>query len=191
MDGDGSWQARGSDPKRALIALADRQAGRAAPDAAVAPRAHAKRTLKSSRLVVFLAALAVGATLLAGAVGYGLARQSDERLLAEQRASLRSAVAEFRALFGQTDEIDPRFVRMVEQSAALKDLKFETDPSRDGREVQPVLDARGRIAGFFTWEKTRPMALAMGQLLPFIVGVALVLVVFATVSLWQLGRARR
>ena len=43
----------------------------------------------------------------------------------EVRARLRNAVAEFRTLFGHGGEIDPRFVRMVEQSARLKDLKFD------------------------------------------------------------------
>ena len=78
----------------------------------------------ASRLIVVLAVLAMGATLLIGGIGYGLARQSDERLGSEQRASLRNAIAEFRALFGQSAEIDPRFVHMVEQSVGLKSLKF-------------------------------------------------------------------
>lgn len=191
MDGEGIWQARGSDPKRVLLALASPEAGRATSDGAAVPRAHAKRMLKASRLIVFLAALALGATVLAGAVGYQLANQSDARLLASQRASLRAAIAEYRAFFGQPDLIDPRFVRMVEQSVGLKGLKFESDPPPSGREVQPVLDGRGRIAGFFSWEKTGPMTMAMGQLMPIVVAIALVLVIFATVSLWQLRRARR
>jgi hypothetical protein len=44
---------------------------------AQAPRARAKRMLSASRLIVVLAVLAMGATLLAGVIGYGLARQSD------------------------------------------------------------------------------------------------------------------
>ncbi len=191
MDGEAISKARGSDPKRALLALADRQAAGAAADAAAVPRARAKRMLSASRLVVFLGALAIGATLLAAWMGYQLARESDARFLADQRAALRSAVAEFRALFEQPNEIDPRFVRMVEQSAGLKGLRFQTEPPANAREVQPVLDARGRIAGFFTWEETRPMASAMRRLLPFMIGIALALIVFAAVALRQLKRARR
>jgi len=141
----------------------------------------------ASRLIVVLA---MGATLLIGGIGYGLARQSDERLGSEQRASLRNAIAEFRALFGQSAEIDPRFVRMVEQSVGLKSLKFETEPNLSAREMQPVIDANGRIAGFFTWEKSYPMAVAMNRLMPFAVGIAVALVGFAGFSLWQLRRAR-
>ena len=144
----------------------------------------------ASRLIVVLAVLAMGATLLIGGIGYGLARQSDERLGSEQRASLRNAIAEFRALFGQSAEIDPRFVHMVEQSVGLKDLKFETEPDLSEREMQPVIDANGRIAGFFTWEKSYPTAVAMNRLMPFAVGIAVVLVGFAGFSLWQLRRAR-
>jgi diguanylate cyclase (GGDEF)-like protein len=144
----------------------------------------------ASRLIVVLAVLAMAATLLIGGIGYGLARQSDERLGSEQRASLRNAIAEFRALFGQSAEIDPRFVHMVEQSVGLKDLKFETEPDLSEREMQPVIDANGRIAGFFTWEKSYPMAVAMNRLMPLAVGIAVVLVGFAGFSLWQLRRAR-
>ena len=158
---------------------------------AQAPRARAKRMLSASRLIVVLAVLAMGATLLAGVIGYGLARQSDERLWSEQRASLRNATGEFRNLFGKSDAIDPRFIRMVEQSVGLKDLKFEIDPAASDREMQPVIDAQGRIAGFLTWQKTHPMMQAMQRLMPLIAAVAIGLVGFAGISLAQLRRAGR
>jgi diguanylate cyclase (GGDEF)-like protein len=157
----------------------------------LAPRARTKRMLSASQLIVVLAVLAMGATMLAGAVGYGLARQSDERLWAEQRASLRNATSEFRNLFGKADAVDPRFVRMLEQSVGLKDLKFENDPGVSERELQPVMDAQGRIAGFLTWEKAHPMLQAMERLMPLIVVIAVVLLGFAGFSLRQLARARQ
>jgi len=154
-------------------------------------RARTRRMFAASRLILVLAGLALAATLLSAGIGYGLARQSDERLWSEQRASLRNAIGEFRALFGQRDEIDPRFVRMVEQTVGLKDLKFETNPPDNEREMQPVLDPNGRIAGFFTWERTNPMVLTVGRMMPLIAGVATVLMAFAGFSLWQLRRARQ
>ena len=160
-------------------------------DAAGVSRARARRAFSASRIIVLLALLATGATLISAGVGYGLAQQSDERLWSEQRGALRNAIAEFRNLFGQTREVDPRFVRMVEQSARLQGLKFEIEPSAGEREMQPVLDAQGRIAGFFTWEKTRPMSMAMDRLMPFVVGLAIVLIGFAGFSLTQLRRAGR
>ncbi len=164
---------------------------RKARDGAGISRAYAQRKFSASRLVVLLALLAMGATMISAGVGYGLAQQSDERLWSEQRSALRNAISEFRSLFGQANSVDPRFVRMVEQSARLEGLKFETEPAPSAREMQPVLDSNGRIAGFFTWEKTRPMQTAMDRLMPFVVGAAISLVGFAGFSLWQLRRACR
>ncbi len=79
---------------------------------------------------------------------------------------------------------------MVEQSARLRRLKFETDPSPNARELQPVLDAQGRIAGFFTWDKTYPMTRAVNRLMPLIGSVAVALIGFAGFALRQLERTR-
>ncbi len=179
--------ARGESPGRSLLAWAP---GSAAGDAGVS-RAQARRMFSASALIVLLAVVAMAVTLLCAGVGYGLARESDERLWSEQRASLRNAVAEFRTLFGQSQELDPRFVHMVEQSTGLQGIKFETEPNASEREMQPVMDAHGRIAGFFTWNKTYPMTGTMNRVMPVIVGIAVVLVGFAGFSLAQLKRARR
>jgi diguanylate cyclase (GGDEF)-like protein len=156
-----------------------------------APRARARWMLSASSLVAVLAVLAMTATFVAGAIGYSLAQRSDERIWAEQREALRNAIGEFRQVFSEPGEIDPRFVRMVEQSARLEGLKFETDPPLGTREMQPVLDAHGRIAGFFTWDKTRPMTAAMHRLMPLLAAIAIALVTFAGFALRQLARARR
>ena len=184
MDGEVITQAAGAQRGRSLLTWVRRAREGATP------RARAKRMLSASQLIVVFAVLAMGATLLAGAIGYELARQSDERLWSEQRASLRNAIGEFRSLFGKADEIDPRFVRMVEQSVGLEGLKFEIDPGLNERELQPVMDAQGRIAGFLTWQKAHPMLRAMQRLMPFIAAIAIVLVGFAGISLAQLRRAR-
>ena len=194
MGGGANTVATGASPGRSLLTSlfiwAKRRGRRAAHSPADASRARTRRMFAASRLIVVLAGLAMAATLLSAGIGYGLARQSDERLWAEQRASLRNAIGEFRALFGQSDEIDPRFVYMVEQTVGLKGLKFETEPTVGERELQPVIDGHGRIAGFFTWQKTNPTMLALNRLMPLIAGIALVLMGFAGFSLWQLRRAR-
>jgi diguanylate cyclase (GGDEF)-like protein len=155
------------------------------------PRARAQRRLSASRLIVILALIAMATTLACGGVGYQLARQSDRQLAFEQREALRDAISEFSALFGRSDEVDPRFVRMIEQSVGLKGLKFEADPSPNGREMQPVIDANGRILGFFTFATEHRMTQAMNRLMPWLSGMVVCLVAFAGVSLWQLRRARR
>ncbi len=184
MDGEVITQAAGAQPGRSLLTWVRRARE------SVTPRARAKRMLSASQLIVVLAVLAMGATLLAGAIGFEVARQSDERLWSAQRASLRNATAEFRNLFGKANAIDPRFVRMVEQSVGLEGLKFEIDPGLNERELQPVMDAQGRIAGFLTWQKAHPMLRAMQRLMPFIAAIAIVLVGFAGISLAQLARVR-
>ncbi|HEY0224269.1 MAG TPA: bifunctional diguanylate cyclase/phosphodiesterase [Pseudolabrys sp.] len=159
--------------------------------AAGVSRMRTWRRFSAAQLILLLALIAVGATALSAGIGYSLARQSDEHLWAEQRSSLRNAIAEFRMLFAQSNEIDPRFVRMVEQSTGLQGLKFEAEPRSSEREMQPVIDGHGRIAGFFTWDKTHPMTRAMNRLMPFVAGIAVMLVGFGGFSLWQLRQARR
>jgi diguanylate cyclase (GGDEF)-like protein len=191
VDGEAKTQATGAKPGRSLLAWVKRTRAAGARDLAKAPRARRKRVLPASQLIVLLAVLAMGATALIGVIGYDLARQSDERLWTEQRASLNNAVGEFRNLFGKSATVDPRFVRIVEQSVGLKGLAFETDPGAGDREMLPIMDAQGRIAGFLTWEKTHPMMDAMKRLMPFVVAIAIVLVAFVGISLAQLRRARR
>jgi len=190
VDGEIILQATDAKHRRSLLALARRwrTAGR---DLAGTPRVHAQRLFSASWLIVLLAVIAMGATLACAVVGYGLAQRSDERLWSEQRIALRNAIAEFRVLFGKLGAIDPRFIHMVEQSARLQGLKFETEPGPSEREMQPVVDGQGRIAGFFTWHKAHPMTLAMNRLLPVIGGIAVVLVGCAGFSLRQLKRVRR
>ena len=157
VDGEVNTQAAGMTPGRSLLAWARRARAASARELADAPRARGKEVLPASPLIVLLAFLAVGATALVGVIGYDLARQSDERLWTQQRASLNNAIGEFRNLFGKSAAVDPRFVRVVEQSVGLKGLTFETDPSVGDREMLPMMDGQGRIAGFLTWEKTYPM----------------------------------
>ena len=88
MDGEVKPQAAGTTPGRSLLAWIKRWAA-GEHDVAEAPRPRGKRVLAASQLIVLLAVLAMGATALAGVIGYDLARQSDERLWTEQRASLQ------------------------------------------------------------------------------------------------------
>ncbi len=190
MDGEVIAHATGANPARLWPAWAGLWRASAKDAAHEAPRARAQRMLSATQLIVLIAVIATALTLVCAAAGYSLAERSDERGWAEQRAALRNAIAEFRLLFSHPGAVDPRFVRMVEQSARLRGLKFETDPAASDRDMQPVLDAQGRIAGFFTWEKTYPMHATMNRLMPFIGGISLALVAFAGLALRQLKRAR-
>ena len=90
---DGEAESHGT--QRALAALM-RLSAPPADDAAGASRLRARRMLSASRFVVLLAVLAMAATLVCAAIGYGVARASDEHLWSTQRAALRNAIAEFR-----------------------------------------------------------------------------------------------
>jgi diguanylate cyclase (GGDEF)-like protein len=160
-----------------------------AVDALGPQRARARRLFSASRFILLLAFLGIGAAVASAAFGYSLARQSDEQHADAQRAAMRAAIGEFRTLFGNGTEVDPRFVRMIEQSSGLKDVRFEFEP-KTGREIQPVVNAQGRIVGFLTWQDDAPMMAMMERLMPLVAATAFALVAFAGFSLWQLRRSR-
>ena len=155
------------------------------------PRAKAKRQLSTAWLIVVLALIATVTTLACTGIGYELARRTDEYRMQEKRQALRDAISEFRAVFGPSGEVDPRFVRMIERSVGIKGLTFEADPQPSTRELQPVIDAQGRIVGFFSFVPEHAATRAVERLIPVLAGMAFCLVAFAGVALWQLRRARR
>jgi len=150
----------------------------------------ARWILSASRLISVLSFVALTGMFAITVIGFVLARHSDERLSLDQHAALRSAIAELRPTIGRSAEIDARLLRMAEQIPGLKNLKFEHSPARD-RETQPLLDSSGRITGFITWDKRRPMAQVMGRLAAVFTAVGIVVFGFAALSLWQLKRAQR
>jgi hypothetical protein len=184
VDGERDTAAAGAGANPALLRRP--QGANGTPDWS----SRARRHLAATWLIVSIAVIGAGATLLCAGIGYNLADRSDEHQAGARRDALRAATSEFRAVFGTSAEIDPRFVRMIEQSTALKDLRFESDPAPEGRETQPVLDAQGRIVGFFTWQPERPLTAMMSRLMPLIACIAFGLVGFAGFSVVQLRRAR-
>ncbi len=79
-------------------------------------------------LIGVLSFVAVAGMFVIAAVGFGLARHTDERLSLSQHAALRSAIAEFRPTPDRPAAIDARVLRMAEQIPGLKNLKFESSP---------------------------------------------------------------
>jgi diguanylate cyclase (GGDEF)-like protein len=51
-----------------------------------------------------------------------------------------------------------------------------------------MLDQKGRIVGWFSWEPERPATAMMNRLLPLAASIALGLLGFAALAMWQLGR---
>jgi diguanylate cyclase (GGDEF)-like protein len=183
--------AAGLNPGRWLLAWARR---RRVPDSQVIPGGSlipAKRMLVVSRLIIAFIVLAMATTQLGIGIGYRLARQSDDQLLSEQHAALRITISEFGASFVRSGEIDPRLVRAAERIAGVKNIKFERDADTAHREMHPLMNADGRIAGFFTWDKARPAMRIMDRVVSFAAAVTVVLVGFGILLLWQLKCARR
>ncbi|MGA8932268.1 MAG: hypothetical protein WB537_21300, partial [Pseudolabrys sp.] len=183
--------ATGLNLGRRLPAWARRSHASASIGPAGASPAPAKWILAASRLILVFTVFAIEAMLVSAAIGYSLAHQNDAQLVSEQHSALRNAAAEFRSPINTSGDIDSGLVRVAEHVVGVKNLKFERDPDTGEREIRPVMDATGRIAGFFTWDKTKPMMRVMGRLASFFAAIAVVLFGFAALSLWQLKRARR
>ncbi len=139
----------------------------------------------ASRLIAIVGALGASALLLAAALGYGLARASDERAAAQQRALVRAQLHVRRI-----DEFDAHVASAITQITGLQGLKFETDPAGPAQSMQPVLNGEGRILGFLTWNEEQPMTRLVTKLLPLIAVLITGLVGFATFSAWRLRRLR-
>ena len=116
MAGGVTRNERGAKPGRSLLARTKFWAkARATPrigDPAGAPRARAQARLSATRLIVMLAVIAMGVTMVCAGIGYTMAHQSDERRAFEQREALRGAIAEFHALFGANRDacVDGQYV---------------------------------------------------------------------------------
>jgi diguanylate cyclase (GGDEF)-like protein len=59
------------------------------------------------------------------------------------------------------------------------------------QEIQSLIDARGRVVGWLSWEARRPMLLVVQQLVPFVAIVAAFFIGFAFYAIRQARRANR
>jgi diguanylate cyclase (GGDEF)-like protein len=142
-----------------------------------------------ARLVAPFALLVLSATFFCAVVISVVAHQADERNESERRAALQRAIDDIRSTGSPT--LDPGRIRALEQTWGLKDLRFETDPALDGREVQSVIDGNGRIVGWFSWQPDRPLTQALLRLGPLVAAIGLALVAFAGVAIWLVRRSTR
>jgi diguanylate cyclase (GGDEF)-like protein len=147
------------------------------------------RGLLRPGLIAALALFVLSATVFCAIVGYVLVRQTDDRQGLERRAALLGAIEDLRNSGADLSALDPSFIRSIERTAGLKDLRFELAPTSDGRELQPVLDRHGRIAGWLSWQADRSLGHALSRLRPLLALTGLLLVGFAGLALWQIRRA--
>ena len=140
------------------------------------------------RFIGPLALLVLAATVVCAVVGLVLAVQADDYLETEHRQALRGAIEALHAVAPDVSRVEPGLIHILERASGLKDLKFDPDPPSGEREVQSLLDRNGRIVGWFSWEGERPATAIMLRLLPFGALIALGLLLFAGLAMWQLNR---
>jgi diguanylate cyclase (GGDEF)-like protein len=148
------------------------------------------RTAKPAilRFTTALAVLVITALLLCTGLAYLLAKQADDFLEAEHRQALGAALEALQAVSADLRQVEPGLIRVLERASGLKNLRFELEPAQPPREVQPVMDEKGRIIGWFSWELERPASATMNRLIPFAALIAMGLIGFAALAMWQLGR---
>ena len=140
------------------------------------------------KLMSPLAMVVVAATVLCCVLGFVLAQQADDYFESAHRQALRDAVAALQVASPDLGDVDPKLIRILESASGLKGLRLAEEPPQDAREVQSLIDSKGRIVGWFTWEPERPATAMITQLLPFGGLIALGLFGFAILAMWQLRR---
>jgi len=120
-----------------------------------------------------------------------LLQQADEGRQVERRAALHGAIEAIRTAGIDFSALPEQRVRDIARIAGLKDLRFETGPAAAGRELQPVLNAQGRIVGWFSWEPDRSLTNALGPLKPLMTAATVLLIAFAGFAIWQVRRVLR
>src|SRR5215467_11833355 len=143
------------------------------------------------RLIPALAGLIVAALLVLAGGLYVLARQADDHNEAGHHKALAGAVDALQSASPGFNGIAPEFARVLERASGLKDLRFEAEPAEGGREVQSMLDRKGRIVGWLSWEPQWPVTDLILPVLPFAVLIALGLAGFATLVTARVGRLLR
>jgi len=159
--------------------------------AARAGRRPAVSRGSASRFIAPLALLVVVGTAACVGLGLMLAERADDSLESANRKSLRGAIEALQALSPDVSRLDPALIRALERASGLKDLRFDHDPPGSGRQVQSLLDANGRIVGWFSWDAQRPATALLYRLLPLGALIAAGLLGFAGLALWQLNRLGR
>jgi diguanylate cyclase (GGDEF)-like protein len=132
------------------------------------------------------------AMLICAGIGFAVTQFDDNRLEVERQVALHQALEEFRAVSGDVDRIGDTELRLIERRAGLKGLRFDSDPTGDAeREVQSVIDSRGRIVGWFSWASDRGLVKAMNWLWGIAAAVAAALALCAFVAAHAAQRLAR
>lgn len=137
-----------------------------------------------AHVATILLLLLAGMVIACAAIGLSVTDRNDRRLVSEQHAALQTALGEFRAVFGDDEHFAAGELALIARRSGLADLRFDADLAADsGREAQSMVDAQGRIIGWFSWVPDRALSRAMDQLWGTALAVGLVLALCAILAL--------
>ena len=143
------------------------------------------------RLMSPLALVVVAAIIMGCVLGFVLAKQADDYLESTHRQALRGAIEALQTVSPDLHDIDPQLIKLLESTSGLKGLRLTEEPPEGSQAVQSLIDSKGRIVGWFTWEPERPATEMIKRLLPFGALIALGLLGFALLAMWQLRRLNK
>ncbi|MPZ37674.1 MAG: EAL domain-containing protein [Rhizobiales bacterium] len=145
------------------------------------------------KLMSSLVMVVIAATVLGGVFAFVLAKQADDQRENAHRQALVGAVEALQAVspdLVQIDpaHVDPNVIRILEGASGLTGLRLAEAPPAETHEVQSLIDSKGRIVGWLTWEPDRPATEMVARLLPFGALIALGLLGLAILAMRRLRR---
>jgi hypothetical protein len=95
-----------------------------------------------------------------------LAAETDDRIEAIQRRALHEAVEDSKPVIGEFPSLEHQGLRHLERSAGVSGLRIEQEPPRDAANLQSVVDRKGRIIAWLSFDPERPVGAFIGKLWP-------------------------
>src|SRR5262249_48505322 len=94
-------------------------------------------------------------------------------------------------VLARVKRLDGGLIDTFQKMSGVSGLSFDAEAPHADRDVQPLLDAQGRMVGWLSWTREHPAMDAVVRLLPLIGAVAALLVGFAALAIRQIGRTTR
>ncbi len=93
--------------------------------------------------------------------------------------------------FAATRHLDAGVLRELAQVVGIDGLAIERGPVAEGRAVHSLVGEGGRMVGWLSWERDRPMTGALRQLAPAVALIAVGLLGFARIAVRQMRRSAK
>ena len=138
----------------------------------------------TARITTILLLVLAVAMVACAAIGLVTTQRNDSRMQSDRHAALERELDELHVVFGDVVRFDAGQIQFIERRAGLEDLRFDADLTVDnGREVQSLHDAQGRILGWFSWMPDRALIRTMNWLWGIVGTVGVILAMCAFLAL--------